>query len=227
LPVDATGAFRVAGSVAGVFPVRFTGVDHADRTLGLLLDGRELELEVRLGTYERVEPPPAEVSVVLLAASEHGPPRAGRSVPLKRRADGVYTAEIEPTEAADDTILYQVEGIARARTVNGPEADGFVYDGGGDYASRLHVEGRKVTVRVDPAHRLRPGRALPDFSLPALPDGARTPAGTVLTSASLRGKVVLIDFWGHARALRGDRLPHDDPGGRWREDPRCREHAAR
>ncbi len=154
-PVDATGAFRVAGSMAGFFLVRFTGVDHADRTLGLLLDGRELELEVRLGTYERIEPPPAEANLVIREGSEGASRRAERSVPLKRRPDGVYVAEVE---AAEDTVLYQVQGIVQDRTVDGPEADGFVYDGGGDYLSRLHVREGKVIVRVDPARLPAPGQ---------------------------------------------------------------------
>ena len=48
----------------------------------------------------------------------------------------------------------------------------------------------------DPARRVRPDHELPDFDLPALRDGASAPAGARITRASLRGKVVLLDFWG-------------------------------
>jgi thiol-disulfide isomerase/thioredoxin len=48
----------------------------------------------------------------------------------------------------------------------------------------------------DPARKARPGRALPDFDLPALRDGPRAPAGARVTRADLRGKVALLDFWG-------------------------------
>ncbi|MFT3767134.1 MAG: TlpA disulfide reductase family protein [Minicystis sp.] len=48
----------------------------------------------------------------------------------------------------------------------------------------------------DPARHVRPDHEAPAFDLPALPDGTRTPAGTRVSRASLRGKVVLIDFWG-------------------------------
>ena len=45
------------------------------------------------------------------------------------------------------------------------------------------------------SRKVRPGREVPDFDLPLLAEtGARR--GARITRASLRGKVVLIDFWG-------------------------------
>ncbi|APR85265.1 Thiol:disulfide interchange protein [Minicystis rosea] len=64
---------------------------------------------------------------------------------------------------------------------------------------RARFAGTNATHAVafyDPARHLRPDHEVPDFDLPALPDGARTPAGTRISRASLRDKVTLIDFWG-------------------------------
>jgi thiol-disulfide isomerase/thioredoxin len=58
------------------------------------------------------------------------------------------------------------------------------------------TEAARGVAFYDPARRIRPGLKAPDFDLAALPDGARTPRGTRITRASLRGKVTLIDFWG-------------------------------
>ena len=49
---------------------------------------------------------------------------------------------------------------------------------------------------LDPARRVRPGHEVPDFDLPALADPPRTPPGARVTRAALRGKLVLLDFWG-------------------------------
>jgi thiol-disulfide isomerase/thioredoxin len=154
LVAGADGAFHVKVRGPGFVPVSFTGVDHRQHTVGVFFDGQPIALEVKLGTYER-EGPGAEPRLVVFTRGEAGgAPQERREVRLARRPDGVLEAQLEVA----GEVLYEVRYVARGRAVNGPQADGFEYDGDGDYLSVLRGPG-PLTVRLDPGALPPPGRA--------------------------------------------------------------------
>lgn len=152
-PVADDGAFRIVRTKPGFLSVRVAGVGHAEHVFGLLVDAGEQDVEIRLGTYERSDGAGARVVIHSGAAGK-------RLVPMKQGADGILTADVD----ADGTALvYQIAGLFRNRTANGPEADAFEYDGGGDYKSILHPQKGKLTIHVDPSS-LPPGGARAELS---------------------------------------------------------------
>ncbi len=140
-PVADDGAFRIVRTEPRFLSVRVAGVDHAERVFGLFVDAGEQDVEIRLGTYERSDG--AGASVVIYSGSVKQ-----RRVPLKKGDDGILTAEVD----ADGTPLaYQISGLFKGRDANGTDAEGFEYDGGGDYKTILHPQKGKLTIHVDPS----------------------------------------------------------------------------
>jgi thiol-disulfide isomerase/thioredoxin len=144
---DPGGTYRITVP-AGLARLRFTGVDHAEHVVPIA-DSGDVELDVTLGTNERpdrdgdvtlvvVEPPPQPGGRVKL----------GRRIAMQRRADGTFVAEIEHAGAE---LGYELDFGFRMRTVNGPQADRFTYDGDGDYVSHVAVRGGRATIVLDPA----------------------------------------------------------------------------
>jgi thiol-disulfide isomerase/thioredoxin len=155
VPVEADGGFRFEGKRPGFVSVRFTGVDHEPRTLGLFLDGREQALEVRLGTYPR-EATLEHAALMLRARTDGALSTRLHGVLFTRNPRGRFVASVP---AAKGDVLYQVRDVVPDRMVNGPESDAFEYDGDGDYFSVLHAHKGPRQVYLDPA-------ALPPAGLP-------------------------------------------------------------
>jgi thiol-disulfide isomerase/thioredoxin len=153
--VDAGGAFRVEAGGPGFFPVRFTGLDHAELTVALYLDGKASELEVTLGTYERREAPFPDASVVVYQRREPGgPPIPFFRRPVKKLASGLYGALLlEKT----DEIFYALEDVARGHRTNGTDAESFLYDGRSSYIGQLHRREGAFHVVIDAAKMPPPG----------------------------------------------------------------------
>ena len=156
-PVDADGRFHVEGAGPGFLKARFTGVDHAELSVDLYLDGKPAELEVTLGTYERRSPPFVEASVVIYLRENGKPPIPYFRRPLKPLAGGLYGAIM--LEKSDE-IYYALEGIARGHRMNGAEAESFAYDGRSSYIGQLHRRDGAFRVTFDetklPPAGLRP-----------------------------------------------------------------------
>ncbi|MFV8754952.1 TlpA family protein disulfide reductase [Nannocystaceae bacterium ST9] len=149
LSVAADGSFAIEGPGQGFATLRLTGVDHADFRLGLLLDGRDHELSVALGTYPRVP-----VFEGLFGIAHFGDP-AGR-VPIEffPREDGKWQARIERDSINADArvVFYQLANATLVgHTINGTQADRWIYDGGGDYWSVIDVDAGPITIEFDPA----------------------------------------------------------------------------
>jgi thiol-disulfide isomerase/thioredoxin len=152
-PIADDGAFRIVREGPGFLSVRVAGVDHAHHVFGLFVDAGEQDVEIRLGTYERSDG--AGASLVILSGAE-----GQRLAHLKKGEGGVLTAEVD----ADGTpLVYQIVNLFQGRQANGPEADGFTYDGDGDFRSVLHPQKGKLTLHVDPS-KLPPAGARAEIS---------------------------------------------------------------
>lgn len=134
--VASDGRFELELPHPGWASLRMTGVDHEGHTLELLALGTSDELAVTLGTFER----PAEFET-LAGFGMFG--EAGEKLPLsfERREDGSWVATVTPPELSDAATTdhhfrYQLANATlEGHTINGTQADRYVYDGGGDYFS--------------------------------------------------------------------------------------------
>lgn len=154
---DESGAVTLESQRSGFFVVRLTGVDHAEEKVGVYLDGGEVRFEARLGTYPRAHEKLEGVAVELLARPAGG--GAPKHASWGRFRAGPGGALVAVVTAREDEILYRVVNLARDRNVNGPMADSYEHDGGGDYVSRIRATpGSKVEIRIDPGALPPPGR---------------------------------------------------------------------
>lgn len=152
---DEAGRFRV-DVPPGAYHLWIAAVDHAKARVDTLVD-RDLRIDGTLGTYPRDEPGETiRIRAELLDAKGEvvgaGPAEA------KRVAEGVYRISLVQQPATAAKLRYQVAG-QRGRTFNGPAADGYTSDGGGDYWSIVEL-GDGAAVDVDL-------RAMPPAGLPA------------------------------------------------------------
>jgi thiol-disulfide isomerase/thioredoxin len=123
-------------------------------------------MEVKLGTYAR-DDGALEHATVVLHRRANGAMTTATQVRLQKAPTGSYAADVR---GAGLEIIYQLRGLVPMRDVDGPEADSFEYDGGGDYFSILSPQPSTRTVHLDLA-------ALPPAGKPfevrfAEPDGS-------------------------------------------------------
>lgn len=150
--VSKKGLFSLATPHAGLARLEITGVNHAQLTMMIVLGKEPLKLDIRLGTYERETPLPALTATVWTDNPGQSRPR---QITLAQRKDGTYAGEFK-TEA--ERVWYQVSGFAGSRIVNGPRADAYEYDGGGDYRSIVLPSNGLVRLVVDPRQLVPGGR---------------------------------------------------------------------
>jgi len=138
------GSFELTIEKAPYVKVLMTGVDHIDWPIGLWLEDRVTPFEVRLGTYAR--PHPEKPLTVTILDSEMA--FKGKE-PMVQHADGIWYVDID-TESGD--FFYEIDGLTVAgNTLNGTQAERFVYDQGGNYASVLTAPGGSLRIDLDPA----------------------------------------------------------------------------
>ena len=147
--VAADGSFELLGPEQGFARLRTTGVDHADFQLPLLLDGQAHELSVRLGTYPR---PPSFAGLVGLA--HFGDPSQAEPFEFMPGDDGRWHARLarDESDAKATELHYQLANATEVgHTVNGTQADRWIYDGGGDYWSVITLGPGAIELVFDPA----------------------------------------------------------------------------
>ncbi len=158
--VAADGGFEVELQDRGWARVRLTGVSHAEHAMEFLAAGGELELEVRLGTYAR----PDTLESLRGFGSFDG--EGGRvNFSFTQRDDGTWLAKVPRDDNAGaeaKEFHYQIaNATSEGRTMNGTQADRYVYDGGGDYFSVVAlVDPGPIEIVWDPAAAPKPGREL-------------------------------------------------------------------
>ena len=144
--VGPDGRFAIATTETGLVHLLVTGVDHYAMQIPLLIDAPSaIAVDVRLRPYAYTD---AFDSVRVLGDFNRF--SRGSAQPLVRQPDGRYALEVE---VDGDTLAYQLLGleVGGTRTINGPQADRYVYDEGGDYRSVIRVRGGRATIVLDPA----------------------------------------------------------------------------
>ncbi len=148
--VDKDGRYEVRAEKTGSFVLGFTGVNHLQTTIPLLLDKPiRTTINVRLKPYEYNDDWP---DLKIIGDFNDFSFQTGK--PMTKQADGTYIFE---TATTSDKFAYQLIGLVKGnRSVNGTQSDDYVYDGGGDYRSVIKVQNGRVKVTFDPKKLARP-----------------------------------------------------------------------
>ncbi|WAS96834.1 TlpA family protein disulfide reductase [Nannocystis punicea] len=146
------GSFRVELE-PGFYVLSLAAVDHAQLVQTLRVEG-VVEVEGDLGTYARPQPGEAlDVSLQLLDAG--GATLASESRTAVRTPAGTYRLDLAGLPPRAVKLRYQLS--SGARTYNGPLADSYESDGGGDYWSVVDLAGRGA-LELDLAALPPPGK---------------------------------------------------------------------
>ncbi|MEZ4383794.1 MAG: TlpA disulfide reductase family protein [Nannocystaceae bacterium] len=158
------GTFQVEVE-PGLYRLRVSAVDHAEAMWPLLIE-RSIELRGSLGTNAR---PEAGETLSLRSdfVDERGDVIAPGPSSAARLADGRYRLALDERPALAAKLRYQLLSSADGRSFNGPVADAFESDGGGDYWSLVALAGREAI----------------DLDLAALPPAGRPPTTTLTGEA--------------------------------------------
>ncbi|KIG17985.1 Thioredoxin [Enhygromyxa salina] len=140
LELPADGRLRVELPGPGVYSMRLAGVDHAERRVSFAVAGGTVELDARLGTYAHsLGDEGVTVRVRYLDADgKAGEAHDGVVEPVQAGAR-VYAVPLAPPPGAT-AVQYQLVTTS-GRSFNGPAAQRWVYDGGGDFWSERDLTG--------------------------------------------------------------------------------------
>ncbi|WP_434417679.1 TlpA family protein disulfide reductase [Nannocystis pusilla] len=133
----ADGSFRVEAE-PGLYTLVIGAVDHAQISRPLLLAGA-VEVEGELGTYPRPEPGEA-LNLRLQWLDAEGKPLAEEWRPAARTPAGTYRLGLAERPQRAAKLRYQL--TRDYGTHNGPVADSYESDDGGDFWSVLALAGR-------------------------------------------------------------------------------------
>ncbi|MCY0987850.1 TlpA disulfide reductase family protein [Nannocystis sp. ILAH1] len=161
----ADGSFRVDVE-PGFYWLSVAAVDHAQAGQHLLVNG-PVEVEGNLGTYARPQSPEALQLNLQFLGPDHRP-LAVESKTVARTPAGTYRLDLAGRPKQAVQLRYQLAG-GGGRTYNGPLADSYEPDGGGDYWSVVDLA-RRDALELDLA-------ALPPAGKPAQLEWRGEPPG--------------------------------------------------
>jgi thiol-disulfide isomerase/thioredoxin len=146
------GRYEIRTEKTGHFVLDFTGVNHLQTQIPLLLDKpMRTTINVRLKPYEYNDD---LTDLKIIGDFNDFSFQTGK--PMTKQADGTFTFE---TTTAADQFAYQLIGLVKGnRSVNGTQSDDYVYDGGGDYRSVVKAQNGRVKVTFDPKKLVRPAQ---------------------------------------------------------------------
>ncbi|MDZ7344550.1 MAG: hypothetical protein ONA90_08540, partial [candidate division KSB1 bacterium] len=123
------GSFEIQFNHTGLLYLNFTGVDHYEHTVPLLVEKPLREkFSVRLRLYEYAE---NLSNISIIGDFNNFNFRSAR--PMVKQPDGTFIFEMDTTAS---TFAYQILGAEKTgRSINGTQSEDFTYDGGGDYHS--------------------------------------------------------------------------------------------
>jgi thiol-disulfide isomerase/thioredoxin len=144
------GSFDIQIDDYGWYNLIVTAVGHDYVTIPLILTPStgDLDLNITLPTLPYV-PEPSGLSVI---GSWNDFDFKSAEL-MTRQDDGSYA--FQKVMDSDDDVLVQIIGLAETpdggtRSVNLKNSDDYVYDGGGDYRSVIHLTGDTLRLSVDP-----------------------------------------------------------------------------
>lgn len=145
IKVGKDGQFELQLGDPGLYRLFITAVSHNYSSLPLIIDSetKNIKVDVKLASMEYKD----HFDAVQITGdwNNFG---FNNAEDMQQQADGTFTYEREVTA---DTITYQLIGLTPAnRSVNGTQADYFIYDGGGDYRSVLKVKPGTMKIVFDP-----------------------------------------------------------------------------
>jgi len=148
--VGKDGQFNLQVSEQGLYRLFVTAVNHEHTTIPLILDAEtnDVEIDIQLASLEYKKQ--FDLVQILGDWNKFG---FNDAEEMQKQADGTFIIE---REISADTITYQLIGLTEAlRSVNGTQADYYVYDGGGDYRSVIKAKPGVVKIIFDPRKLLR------------------------------------------------------------------------
>ncbi len=161
------GHFSLNANAKGLYLLDISAVDHESLTIPILVDsGTAPHITISANLKPLIlESHPTR----LLAVGDWNDFGFDNTVSLKlhyRENGSIYYSG--KVYAANDTLSYQILGIITgSHSVNGTQADYYIYDGGGDYQSVIHIKkGDSITITYDPGLlAYRANAALPTVSI--------------------------------------------------------------
>jgi thiol-disulfide isomerase/thioredoxin len=141
-PIADDGSFRVELD-PGLYRISIGAVDHAQAVRIVLLE-KELRITGNLGTYARSDFGP-ELPILGEFIDGAGEVLAKGPTSATRVEDGVYRLDLTSAPRGATRLRYQLR-IGTGRTANGPVAESYESDGGGDYWSIVSLADRKELV---------------------------------------------------------------------------------
>lgn len=152
--LDGEGSFRVS-IPPGVYVVTIAAVDHHVATRRTVITD-DLRVEGRLGTYALATPGDA-LTIRGEYLDEAGKVVGRAPSSAARVSDRVYALELPAKPQSAVRLRYQLADPS-GRTYNGPLADDYANDGGGDFWSIVDVKG-KDALELDLRAQPPPGKA--------------------------------------------------------------------
>lgn len=199
--VGADGAFSVSVPRDGYYELAVTAVNHQAVRIPLAVDLKRgiKGLEVTLAANRYVDAP-AGIGIM----GDWNDFEAGAAEMMTPLGDGTFAFE-RKVEA--DTLAYQLLGATPdGRSVNGTDADHYLYDGGGDYRSVVLAEGETARVIFDPKKGVVPVLpGLPSVELPS----KKHPVGEMFEISNL----CWADLDSEASAMQQYWAEHGTPAG--------------
>jgi thiol-disulfide isomerase/thioredoxin len=140
--LDRDGSFRVELE-PGLYMLSIGAVDHAQIVRFVVLD-RELRVSGTLGTYDRTKPGDT-LALVGKFLDREGEALGAAPTSAIRIEEGVYRVDLSGAPKGATRLRYQLR-LGGGRTANGPLADSYESDGGGDFWSVVELADRNELV---------------------------------------------------------------------------------
>lgn len=144
------GQFNLQLASPGLYRLFFTAVGHNFSSLPLIVDSEtgNINVDIQLASLEYNDQFD-EVKIV----GDWNNFSFNNAEDMQQQTDGTFAYE---RQVVADTISYQLIGLTQEiRSVDGTQADYYVYDGGGDYRAVLKVKPGTVKIVFDPAKLFR------------------------------------------------------------------------
>ncbi len=152
--VNQDGYYRLETTQSGFLELQFSAVAHSSKTLTLILDPSEkIKINMRLAAY-----PYHDVFDDISIFGNFNDYSPFSAIVLNKAPDDSYFVKLTTDMPV---VKYQYIGIhQQGRTINGPNAQVYEYDGEGDYYSIVYNENQtSVDIRFDPNQLVRSDQA--------------------------------------------------------------------